>query len=164
MRSKRRVARARAGSLTKCFGPEASAVMNGRFTSVEAVLESSILAFSAACRNIQMWRRRRQGGVRRMMRTKVVFRIAAKGTRVSGAQRCAFFMNGSEATDSPDARLAEALDGELVTPQVDPAGLLELINEVVLHAMGGEEQGTVRDAAGERGDKQAVAGDVRRAA
>ncbi len=31
-----------------CFGPDASAVMNGRFTSVSTVVESSILAFSAA--------------------------------------------------------------------------------------------------------------------
>jgi len=30
------------------LGPEASAVMKGRFTSVEAALDSSILAFSAA--------------------------------------------------------------------------------------------------------------------
>ena len=31
-----------------CFGPAASAVMNGRLTSVSSVVESSILAFSAA--------------------------------------------------------------------------------------------------------------------
>jgi hypothetical protein len=33
---------------TKCFGPDASAVMNGRFTSVSLEEESSIFAFSAA--------------------------------------------------------------------------------------------------------------------
>ena len=34
--------------IVRCFGPEASAVMNGRLISVCIVLESSILAFSAA--------------------------------------------------------------------------------------------------------------------
>ena len=32
----------------RCFGPEASAVMKGRLISVSCVVESSILAFSAA--------------------------------------------------------------------------------------------------------------------
>ncbi|BAS81153.1 Os02g0774400 [Oryza sativa Japonica Group] len=36
----------------KCLAPEASAVMNGRLISVWAVDESSILAFSAASRNL----------------------------------------------------------------------------------------------------------------
>ena len=39
---------ARLIALTRCFGPVASAVMNGRFTSVEADDDSSIFAFSAA--------------------------------------------------------------------------------------------------------------------
>ncbi len=34
--------------ICKCFGPDWSAVMNGKFTSVSKVVESSILAFSAA--------------------------------------------------------------------------------------------------------------------
>ena len=33
---------------TKCFGPDASAVMYGKFTSVCELLDSSIFAFSAA--------------------------------------------------------------------------------------------------------------------
>ena len=36
----------------RCFGPEASAVMNGRFMSVLLELDSSILAFSAASFNL----------------------------------------------------------------------------------------------------------------
>ncbi len=39
---------ARVNLMFKCFGPEASAVINGRFTSVCRELESSIFAFSAA--------------------------------------------------------------------------------------------------------------------
>ena len=38
--------------LTKCFGPEASAVIKGRFISLSITVESSILAFSAASRNL----------------------------------------------------------------------------------------------------------------
>jgi hypothetical protein len=34
--------------MTRCFGPDASAVTYGRLISVEAVEDSSILAFSAA--------------------------------------------------------------------------------------------------------------------
>ena len=39
---------ARVSVAWRCFGPEASAVMNGRLISVEAAEESSHLAFSAA--------------------------------------------------------------------------------------------------------------------
>ena len=39
---------ARESFITRCFGPEASAVMNGRLTSVSLDDDSSILAFSAA--------------------------------------------------------------------------------------------------------------------
>jgi hypothetical protein len=37
----------------KCLGPEASAVMNGRLISDSLVVESSILAFSAA--SLRRW-------------------------------------------------------------------------------------------------------------
>ena len=37
--------------IKRCLGPEASAVMNGRLISVSIVVESSILAFSAASFN-----------------------------------------------------------------------------------------------------------------
>ena len=40
--------RARVSFITRCFGPVASAVMNGRLISVSSSVESSILAFSAA--------------------------------------------------------------------------------------------------------------------
>ena len=36
--------------MVRCLGPEASAVMKGRFMSVVSVLESSTFAFSAASR------------------------------------------------------------------------------------------------------------------
>jgi hypothetical protein len=36
----------------KCLGPEASAVINGKFMSVELALDNSILAFSAASFNL----------------------------------------------------------------------------------------------------------------
>ena len=39
---------ARVSFIVRCFGPDASAVMNGRLISVCGALESSILAFSAA--------------------------------------------------------------------------------------------------------------------
>ena len=39
---------ARVSLMFRCFGPEASAVMYGRLTSVCELLDSSILAFSAA--------------------------------------------------------------------------------------------------------------------
>ena len=39
---------ARESFISKCFGPLASEVMNGIFTSVSIAVESSILAFSAA--------------------------------------------------------------------------------------------------------------------
>ena len=39
---------ARVSVMTRCLGPDASAEMNGRLTSVLVVLESSIFAFSAA--------------------------------------------------------------------------------------------------------------------
>ena len=43
--------------MTRCFGPDWSAVMNGRFTSVCIVVESSIFAFSAASlRRCRAWR------------------------------------------------------------------------------------------------------------
>ena len=41
---------ARESDMAMCFGPEASAVMNGRLMSVLCAEESSILAFSAASR------------------------------------------------------------------------------------------------------------------
>ena len=40
--------RARVSFIVRCFGPVASAVMNGRLISVSSSVESSILAFSAA--------------------------------------------------------------------------------------------------------------------
>ena len=39
---------ARVSFRSRCFGPEASAVMNGRLIGVSIMLESSIFAFSAA--------------------------------------------------------------------------------------------------------------------
>src|SRR5256885_9375691 len=42
---------ARESFMFRCFGPEASAVMNGRLMSVSIALESSCLAFSAASRS-----------------------------------------------------------------------------------------------------------------
>ena len=43
----------RVSRMFRCFGPEASAVMNGRLMSVSWALESSILAFSAA--SLRRW-------------------------------------------------------------------------------------------------------------
>ena len=52
---------ARVSVMLRCFGPLASAVMNGRLTSVCSTVESSIFAFSAAsfsrCRAIRSLRR-----------------------------------------------------------------------------------------------------------
>ncbi len=45
---------ARVSVMTRCFGPEASALMNGRLISVLVVLDSSIFAFSAA--SLSRWR------------------------------------------------------------------------------------------------------------
>ena len=45
---------ARVRRVSRCFGPEASAVMNGRLICVSCVVESSILAFSAA--SYRRWR------------------------------------------------------------------------------------------------------------
>ena len=45
---------ARDSFFTRCLGPEASAVRKGRLISVSSVLESSILAFSAA--SLRRWR------------------------------------------------------------------------------------------------------------
>jgi hypothetical protein len=45
---------ARVSVITRCLGPLASAVMNGRLISVWRVLDSSILAFSAA--SLSRWR------------------------------------------------------------------------------------------------------------
>ena len=39
---------ARVSFISRCFGPLASAVMNGRLICVSCVVESSIFAFSAA--------------------------------------------------------------------------------------------------------------------
>ncbi len=39
----------RVSFMTRCFGPEASAVMNGRLISVSSVFESSTFAFSDSC-------------------------------------------------------------------------------------------------------------------
>ncbi len=44
----------RVSAMTRCFGPDWSAVMNGRFTSVCIVVDSSIFAFSAA--SLRRWR------------------------------------------------------------------------------------------------------------
>ena len=41
---------ARVSFICRCFGPVASALMNGRLMSVSITVESSILAFSAASR------------------------------------------------------------------------------------------------------------------
>ncbi len=39
---------ARVSFISRCFGPESVAVMNGRLMPVSCVVESSIFAFSAA--------------------------------------------------------------------------------------------------------------------